>query len=146
MPGVLGLLSYLLFGSSPEAPATQCECHCSWDLAAGSPLLDAVRLQLERCGPERLSAHCPACPPCSDPSIGAWREAASNVCVFLLGVAAATLWWRPAPPGVAAARLQPAARDNGPEREHQFAIEASPSRRALGRTSGLRGELIDGTA
>ena len=56
--GLLGAATSLLSGGK--------DCHCRVDCGVvpgpSGPVLDLLRSQLERCGPERLQ--CPACPPC----------------------------------------------------------------------------------
>ena len=90
---VAGCLSARLFGGSLQ----HCLCHCAFEGASPSAgVLEILRSQLERCGPERLAASCPRCEAC--PSCLGSPEVVWLAVAFLLGVACTLLFYGSPPP------------------------------------------------
>ncbi|CAK0868029.1 unnamed protein product, partial [Prorocentrum cordatum] len=118
---VLGILA-----SRWSAPAPPADPSCTCIFSGHEPssgVLDILREQLSRCGPEHLGAACPACPACVCPQCpapaapsGAWvLVVLVGLASFAAGVAAAAAWLlRAGPPR---AVLPPLALAEGPAGE-----------------------------
>ena len=71
-------------------------CHCIFSASPDAGLLDILREQLARCGPEKLQSQCPVCPRCPERRCPtpALIDGASLFLGLVLGIccAVAVLW------------------------------------------------------
>lgn len=123
--------------------ATPCQCHCAVDLGnfpePSKLVVDLLRSQLERCGPEHLTI--PRCPNCE-----CWGSHATLLCagalVAAVGFLAGYLWAgfrrrATVAPAVSAVHAEDTRYDQRPP---SAAVVATPD--SLGRTRRPPGHLI----
>ena len=145
---VLGVLGERFWNSGSQ----DLSCHCDFSgPEPGAGVLEVLREQLARCGPEHLQGvTCPACPSCSCPACPEVASLQRDIllagfgsCAGLVaGVLAVCIWWAS---GSRAPRTVRAALAEGTEEPEQLVRRTGPPLRARRPLAGQgRGEVRDG--